>query len=126
MIIETWEHLVGRVTGPMAFRFILQPAMAAFLAIRAGLRDARAGRPPYLLTVCSDPAARQSLLREGWKDICRLFILACILDIVYQGIVLHWFHPLETVIIAALLAIIPYALIRGPTTRIARRFRPRS
>lgn len=44
-----WAELVGRTTGPMMFRFILQPLMAMFYAYRDGLLDARSGRPPYCL-----------------------------------------------------------------------------
>ena len=41
LLARVWENLVGRVGGPMTFRLILQPTMAVFLAIRAGLKDAR-------------------------------------------------------------------------------------
>jgi hypothetical protein len=40
-----WEMHVGRAYGPLSFRFITQPVVAAALAIRAGLQDARAGAP---------------------------------------------------------------------------------
>jgi hypothetical protein len=49
------DMLIGRVDGPLAFRIMVQPAVAALLAIRAGLRDARAGRPAYGWTVATDP-----------------------------------------------------------------------
>ena len=49
------DQLAARVTGPMKFRLVMQPAMAAFFAIRAGLADARAGRPPYFWTIVSRP-----------------------------------------------------------------------
>jgi hypothetical protein len=32
--------LGARVSGPMHFRLLMQPAMAAIFAVRAGLRDA--------------------------------------------------------------------------------------
>ena len=41
------ENLVARVTGPMKFRLVLQPAMATFFAIRDGLKDAQECKPPY-------------------------------------------------------------------------------
>ena len=47
MGVRIASQLVARVSGPMKFRLVLQPAMAAFLAIRSGLADAKAGRPPY-------------------------------------------------------------------------------
>jgi hypothetical protein len=45
LLTRVWEMLIGREHGPLAFRIIIQPMVAAFLAIRTGLRDARAGRP---------------------------------------------------------------------------------
>ena len=115
---------MARGSGPLWFRLILQPAMAAFLAIRAGLKDAKQGQPVFLWAVLSDPAERRNLLREGWKDVAKLFVVACVLDIVYQVLVLHAFRPVQTLLVATTLAIIPYLLIRGPVNRIARPRQP--
>jgi hypothetical protein len=43
ILVRIWENLGGRVGGPMSFRLRLQPAVAALLAIRAGMQDARTG-----------------------------------------------------------------------------------
>ena len=123
LIIRGWEDLGARVGGPMTFRLILQPLMAALLALRAGLKDAREGRPAYLWTVLTDPAQRPGLLHEGWKSIARVFFLAVIMDLLYQLIMQHWAYPLETLVVAILLAVVPYLLLRGPVNRIARRAR---
>ena len=41
-----WEMLIGRIEGPLTLRLVLQPTMASFLAVRAGLKvRASAGRP---------------------------------------------------------------------------------
>lgn len=114
------ENLAGRITGPMAFRFVLQPTIAAILAIRAGLRDARDGRVPYFWSVVSDPEHRRDLLRLGWKDVGKVFCLAIALDVIYQVIVARWIYPFETLVVAAGLAILPYLLLRGAVTRLAR------
>src|SRR5262249_10119522 len=79
-----WENLVGRPDGPMSFRFIIQPTVAIFLAIQAELKDARSGQAPFLWAVFSDPANRRELLREGWRDVGAVFIVALILDAAYQ------------------------------------------
>ena len=71
-----WENLFGRLDGPMSFRLIIQPAVAIFFAIRAGLRDARNGQPPFLWAVFSNPGHRHELLRQGWKDVGTVFIVA--------------------------------------------------
>src|ERR1019366_3429842 len=47
LLTRTWDMLVGREHGPLAFRLVIQPMAGAFLAIRAGVKDAREGRPPH-------------------------------------------------------------------------------
>lgn len=125
LLARVWMNLGDRVGGPMTFRIILQPTMAALLALLAGLKDAREGRPPYLWTVLTDPGQRAGLLREGWAAIARVFLLAVIMDVIYQWIVERWVYPVEVVIVAILLAVVPYLLIRGPVNRIAQRWRRR-
>ena len=44
------------------------------------------------------------------------------MDAIYQGIVLRRFYPGEAVIVALLFAFVPYVIMRGPATRIARRW----
>ena len=99
-----WERvgsqLLARVSGPMKFRLVLQPAMAAFFAIRAGLADARAGKTPYFWCLLSDPRQRVDMLKDGWKSVGRVFILALVLDALYQMIVLHFVYPGEMIIVA--------------------------
>jgi hypothetical protein len=116
-----WENLIGRSDGPMTFRLIMQPAMAVFLAIRAGLRDAREGQPPFLWTVFSHPGRRHELLRRAWSDVGNVFILALVLDSIYQVMVHSGIYPLELLLTATILAVVPYVIVRGPVTRLARR-----
>lgn len=113
-----WNNLLGRITGPMNFRLILQPLVAACIAIWSGIKDGRAGRPPFLATTIKDPAQRSALLRQGWKDVGKVFIVALVLDAIYQLMQLHAVHLLELLIVAPLLAFVPYVLLRGPVTRI--------
>ncbi len=121
---ELWlrvgENLIGRLSGPMKFRLILQPLMAILFAVRSGLKDAREGRPPYFWGVFTHRGQRRAMLRDGWKSIGRVFILAIIIDAVYQIVVFRWFYPFEALIVALILAIVPYLLVRGPVNRVAR------
>ena len=116
MIIRGIEDLGARVTGPMHFRIYLQPLMASILGVIAGLRDARAGKPAFFSAMFT--ARRAEVIREMLRSVGRVFIFAVILDIIYQLVVQHWIYPLETVITAFILAIVPYFLIRGITDRI--------
>jgi hypothetical protein len=115
-----FNDVFARLDGPLHFRFFLQPAMAIFFAIRDGLKDAREGNPPYFWSLFTEPDLRRDQLRHGWKSISKVFIIAAILDLIYQIIVIHWFYPFETLLVAVLLALIPYLLVRGPVTRIKR------
>ncbi|HEY5837470.1 MAG TPA: hypothetical protein VIT19_00450 [Pyrinomonadaceae bacterium] len=123
MLIRGWMNLTARVGGPMTFRVILQPLMAALLAFRAGLKDARTDRPAYFWTVLTDKRQGADLLREGWKSIARVFVLAITMDVIYQLIFLRWIYPLELILVAILLAVVPYLMVRGPVNRIVRRLR---
>lgn len=123
LIVRGWEGLMDRVGGPMTFRLILQPLMATLLAVRAGLKDAREGRPPYLWTLLTDSSQRVDLLREGWRSIARVFVLAVLMDLIYEYVVDRLFYPFETLIVAFTLAVVPYLVLRGPVNRIARRQR---
>jgi hypothetical protein len=114
------ENMMGRVSGPMKFRLLLQPTMAAFFAIRAGLADAKNGKPPYFWSLAHDPAHRAEMLKDGWKSVGKVFVLAMVLDVVYQVIVARFVYPGEVIIVGLWLAIVPYLLLRGLVTRIAR------
>ena len=121
LLTRVWTDLVGRVSGPLSFRLFLQPAMAIFFGVRDGLKDAREGRPAYFWAVFTDPAHRRELLREGWKSVAKVFVLALVLDTVYQVIVFRWVYVLEALIMATVLALVPYLSVRGPVNRTARR-----
>jgi hypothetical protein len=122
LVARIMENMVARVTGPMKFRLVLQPCMAIFFAVREGLKDARQGKPPYFWACLTDRGEREAMLKEGWKSIGKVFILAVVLDIVYQLIEHRWtVYPGEAALVAIILAIIPYLLVRGPINRLVRR-----
>lgn len=114
------SQLVDRVSGPMKFRLVLQPVMASIFAIRSGLADAKAGKSPYFWGLLSDPGQRLDMIKDGWKSVGKVFILALVLDVVYQIIELRFVYPGEAIIVAFTLAIAPYLILRGLTTRLAR------
>ena len=108
------------MSGPLHFRLVLQPLMAAFFAIRDGLADARANKPPYFWDLFWHRANRMAILRDGWKSVGRVFLLAIVLDVIYQLYVLHFVYPGEAITVALILAIVPYLILRGPVNRVAR------
>ena len=69
-------------------------------------------RTPPSVAVSSAPAI---------KDIGKVFLVAIVLDTTYQLWVLKSFHIGQLLIVAVVCAIVPYVLVRGPITRLARR-----
>ena len=119
--IRIVENLQDRVSGPMKFRLLLQPLMAVIFAVMSGLKDAKAGKPPYFWALLTDPTHRREMIKDGWKSVGKVFVLALILDVVYQVIVLRFVYPGEAIAVALALAIVPYLIARGLVTRLARR-----
>ena len=123
IFVRFWNDIVGRLTGPRAVRLLIQPSTAAFYGIRAGLRDARAGRPAYFWAIFNHPGERRRLLREGWQSTVSVIIICGVMDVMYQLLVFRRVHLLELVVVVFLVAFVPYLLIRGPVNRGARRWR---
>jgi hypothetical protein len=117
-----WQNLLDRPGGELAFRFLLQPSMAALAALRAGIADAHAGRAPFLWALITGSQQRAGLLDEALIATARIMLLGLVMDLIYQVIVFDDFHPAEAVIVALGLAFVPYVLMRGLVTRVARRW----
>lgn len=122
ILIRFGTDLLGRLTGPLTLRLFLQPSVAGFFAVRDGLKDAREGRPYHFWRMLTGPReARVRRARETWRAVSKVFIMAVVLDLVYQWLALPSIYPVESLVTAAILAIVPYIVLRGLTNRIARR-----
>jgi hypothetical protein len=98
--------------------------MASLLALRAGIEDAKRGRQGYLWAILTRPERRLQLLHEGWRGAMIPFLLAIVLDCIYQIMTVRFVYPLELLFTATLLALVPYAVLRGAFNRLARLFLP--
>ncbi len=116
LLLGIWEEVAGRRSGPMHFRFVVQPIIAAVIAIGTGWRAARAGRPTFFVAfVRGDAEERWRLFRRGCKDIGMLYLSSFVFDIVYQFIALEGVRPGESLVVAVLLALVPYLTVRSLT-----------
>ena len=115
-----WHDLFDRVHGPMTFRFYLQPTMAAIAALPDAIRDARLGHTSFYWTAQRDPRKAAGRLREGLIATARVVLLGISMDVIYQYRVLHRFYPVEALVMAILLAVIPYFILRWVFEWIAR------
>jgi len=120
-----WTDFIGRFDGPLHFRLFVQPLMAILFALRDGNGDAREGRSAYLWSLVTDANERRYLFESGWRGIAKVFILAFALDVVYQFVEWHGLKPLQALMTAIVLAVIPYAILRGPVNRVLQMSRPR-
>ena len=100
----------------MTFRLIMQPAMAVLFATRAGLRDAREGQPPFLWAFYANPGGRRKLWPGARNDVGKVFILALVLDAIYQVIMHSGAYALELLLTATTLALVPYVIVRSLVT----------
>jgi len=122
VVSQAWNEIAARPEGPLALRFYLQPLMATVFAIRDGLKDARTNRPPYFWALFMRSTDRKQLVRDGWKSVGKIFIVSMALDLVYQVIVRRGLRPLQTLVVAAMLALAPYVVLRGPANRATRKW----
>lgn len=121
-ILARFAHdMTDRLSGPMTFRLVLQPLMAIILAVIDGLKDAKSGKPPFLWAVFTHRGYRLETLKHGWKSIGRVFLFALGLDFVYEIVGQPAVYPDEAIVVAIILAILPYLLLRGLVTRMASR-----
>jgi hypothetical protein len=116
--LSFFDALWARLQGPMHFRFLLQPLVAVFFAFRDARKDIREGLPPFFWTLFTDPGHRGYMIKSGWKSICKVLIIAIILDLVFQYRALRVFHPAVALVAGLVLALAPYLLVRGPLSRL--------
>jgi hypothetical protein len=121
IFLRVVDNMVDRVSGPMKFRFYLQPTIACTYAVLSGLKDAKGNKAPYFWALLTDRDHRREMVKDGWKSVGKVFILALVLDVVYQIIVQRFVYPGEAVIVSLVLAILPYLILRGLVTRLARK-----
>ena len=115
-----WEDLPRRLTGPGRLRFLFQPLTAILLGARAGLSDARAGRPPYLVALLAHRHHRRQMLGETSRELANLVLIGILIDAVAQWLILGVAHPGAALVVGPVLITLPYALARGVGNRLSR------
>jgi hypothetical protein len=114
-----WSDMLGRVDGPMTFRFFLQPVMAFLAALPDGIGDAKRGRSAFFWSAWSHPGVRTGRLREGIGSTARVLLLGLCMDVIYQFRVFSEFYPVEALLMAVMLALVPYFLFRWIVERVS-------
>ncbi|MBK8983660.1 MAG: hypothetical protein IPM38_15425 [Ignavibacteria bacterium] len=106
-----------RLSGPGSLRFILQPLVSVFFGIKDGITDAKLGNDTFLISLFNSDG-RKELMKEAFKHVGKVFIIAIILDIVFYYVITGMFAPIQSLLVGTILVFIPYSLARGLTNRI--------
>jgi hypothetical protein len=121
-----FEELIGRLsTGPLRFRLVMQPAMAALLGVRAGFADARDGMPPFVSGLIFRRSARHGDLKTAFRHLMIPILIATILDALVQYVMFGHIRPVSALTVGTLLMSFPYCAARGLSNRIKSRRRAR-
>jgi len=118
---DFFADLFARLSGPGRMRFVLQPIVAIILGARDGVKDARAGLPPFVRGVVLHGAHRPRLLRNMLASIRNLVGIAILADVGSQYLIFREIHPGAALLLGPVLITIPYALSRSFTNRMVRR-----
>jgi hypothetical protein len=114
------DDMAARLHGPGRLRFILQPLAAVVLGARDGVKDARAGNPPFLWDLFFRSSNRSRLMRSALASVRDLVAVAILLDVVAQLLIFRMVHPGAALVLGPVLIALPYATSRALTNRIAR------
>lgn len=115
-----WEALVARADGPMVFRVSMLALTAGWLAVSAGLRESR-DDPARRRGAASDVAGRRNVdVNEFGRDVASVATGAFLADLFFQVTVLDTHHLGESLLVSGLFSVVPYALLRRFTRRVAR------
>ena|SRR5882672_10973390 len=123
-IKEVTDELIARVvSGPLQFRLIMQPTVAVCLGIRDGMKDAKAGSPPFISGLLFHPAGRIRCLQETLRRLRGPVLIASLIDGIVQYLMFQHIRPLVAVTVGTLLMGLPYSAARGFSNRIRSRRR---
>jgi hypothetical protein len=116
---EIIDRLAARVTGPLHFRFILQPLIAIALGIRDGRLDARAGTSPFVIDVLFGSENRREYIASALKNLATPVVIGTVLDAVSQSQIFGHVRPLGALLVGFAVLGVPYALARGIINRLS-------
>jgi hypothetical protein len=108
----------GIFGGSFQLRLILQPLLALLLGVRFGIRDAKAGKRAFFLTMVTDKKERWPSLKQGLRDAIVPLCIAFLTDGILQRMINGHIRPMAAVVVGALLVFLPFMIGRGASNRI--------
>lgn len=119
-----WSSLARDVTGPGMFggsfqlRLILQPIAAIILGLRAGIKDAKRGEPPFFRALIHTEGKRGSLLALAARDAALPLAVAFVIDSILQQLINGRIRPVAALIVGGFLVFLPFLIVRALANRI--------
>ena len=78
------DYFLELISGPGAFRFVIQPVIAILVGTRDGRNDAKSGTPPYLHTLLFKSGERTDNFKGGLRTIALPLTIAVAIDSILQ------------------------------------------
>jgi hypothetical protein len=113
------EHILEMMRGPGTARMIVQPMMAVLFGIVHGMRDRKAGHPPFVAGAMRAHEGRLRRLADGLRGVAVPVTIALIASVAFQYVVRAHVRLGYAVLYAFLAVVIPYFAARGITNRVA-------
>jgi hypothetical protein len=112
------DRFAARLTGPLHFRFVMQPLMAIALGVRDGRLDAKAGTSPFVVDVLFGAENRGAYVLSALRHLAMPVIIGTILDAISQYQLFGHVRPLAALFVGFGILGLPYALARGISNRM--------
>jgi hypothetical protein len=112
------EGITARVAGPMSLRFVFQPLVGLMLGVRDGLRDAKAGEPPFIFDLIINRENRRTKLASLFTSLSKTIIIAIVLDLISQYLIFGQVRISGAIVVAVIILIVPYSLARAITNKV--------
>lgn len=112
------DGIAARLSGPMNFRFILQPLVSIALGVRDGIHDAKAGTPPFVVDLLFKKEGKKESAKGAWRKLRIPILVGTVLDAAAQFMIFHHIKVVPALIVGVAVIALPYALARGITNRI--------
>lgn len=112
------EGIIARIVGPMSLRFVFQPLVGLLLGARDGVRDAKAGEPPFIFDLIVNRENRRIKLASLFTSLSKTIIIAVVLDLIAQYFIFGQVRITGALAVAVIILIVPYSLARAITNKV--------
>lgn len=113
------DYVSQMLSGPGRIRFVLQPVIAFILGIRDGVRDARAGEPPYVLALFK-LSGRKVRVKQGLRQIALPLAVGVGLSLTFQYVIRRTAHLIPALLFGTVFIAVPYMVARALANRMWR------